>query len=482
MKKVFYIALLAIVIFFLTLPGLSKDKPVDIHVASSRNGAVDHLAGKYDAPRVNNIRDMVDTVLGKLGADGCIRSLTIHGHGNSGIIQVGNEDLTDANVNNRAIRDQLRRLRGRFCAGAVVTLNGCLVGSSRAGSNLLKRLADILGVPVRAPTGLKWVRKWPFCIYTQVWYENGTRWQTGRPRQPVPTPLPPVRGSGKKKKKGSMVRYAGQPRMFISGKVYSKETTLVTMRGPVGTIQGHVIEVKTPTETTRIEPGEDGRALIDWTPLTTGLTVVTTATINALDPQGRKIATVETTIEPGEPPPISGPPEIQEPIKWIPTGEAIQIRCDNCGLGADVFVGAEKLETLAYSAEELVVFVEQPVGDGTLLVVNEFGASEPIKVHFYEITIPPFKNVITPGETIPIQFRYKGLSVGCQLVVTNMTPQSINLRTSVPEARQEGERISIPITRPEGIVSITAIGLTGSPTGQPFHIQYYLEFTERRHQ
>lgn len=481
MKKVFRIALLAIVIFCLPLSGISQDNPVDIHVASSQNGAVDHLAGKYDAPRVNGIRDMVDTVLNQLGADDCIRSLTIHGHGNSGLLEVGNEVLTDANVNNRAIREQLRRLRGRFCDDAVVTLNGCLVGSTQAGSNLLKRLADILGVPVRAPTGLKWTRKWALCIYTQVWYENGTRWQSGRPGQPAPAPLPPVRGRGKKKK-GSVARYAGQPRVFISGKVYSKETTLMTMRGQVGTIQGHVIEIKTPTETTRIEPDEDGKTLIDWAPIATGLTVATIVTINALDPQGREIATGETTIEPGEPPPISGPPEIQEPIKWMMTGEAFKIRCNNCGFGADAFVGAEKLEMLAYSTNELIVFVEQPVGDGTLLVVNEFGASDPIEVHFYEITIPPFKNVIIPGERIPIQFRYKGLSVGCQLVVTNMTPHTINLRTSAPRARQEGNKIIIPITRPEGIVSITAVGLAGRPTGQPFHIQYYLEFTEMRHE
>lgn len=281
-----------------------------------------------------------------------------------------------------------------------------------------------------------------------------------------------------KKKKGSTARYLGQPRVFISGKVYSKETTLATVRGPVGSLQGHVIEVKTPTETARIEPDEDGRALIDWAALTTGLAEVTTATINVLDPRGRKIASEETTIEPGEPLPISGPPIIQDPIKWVMTNEPFVIRCDNCGLDADAFVGTEMLETLAKSASELLVFVNQPVGDGTLFVANEFGVSNSIDVHFYEITIPPFKTVIKAGETIPIRIHYRGLPVGCQFVVTNFTPDTISLRTSDPRVRQTGNIIRIPITNPEGTVNISALGLVGSTTGRSFRIQYYVEFAE----
>lgn len=64
---------------------------------------------------------------------------------------------------------------------------------------------------MRAPTGLKWVRKWLLCLYTEVWYDRGTRWQTARPGQPAPAPIEPPGADDeqakkkKDKKKGALV-------------------------------------------------------------------------------------------------------------------------------------------------------------------------------------------------------------------------------------------------------------------------------------
>ncbi len=107
-----------------------------------------------------NVVEMVDGVLRKLGRQ-TLERLTIWGHGYPGVQIIGNGNngsidssegkylFCDASGNLRN-RTTLARLCGKFSWDGRVDLHGCNVGAQHSGRQLLRALAELWGVPVRA--------------------------------------------------------------------------------------------------------------------------------------------------------------------------------------------------------------------------------------------------------------------------------------------------------------------------------------------
>lgn len=95
-----------------------------------------------------SVKDLVDDVIKR--ADGApVRALSLSGHGS-----IGRQLISDRVVISAAMlpedEAQLARLKPLFEKGAEVTLEGCSVGATPDGEALLKRLATLWGVKVRA--------------------------------------------------------------------------------------------------------------------------------------------------------------------------------------------------------------------------------------------------------------------------------------------------------------------------------------------
>ncbi|MBL8944145.1 MAG: DUF4347 domain-containing protein [Myxococcales bacterium] len=89
--------------------------------------------------RAASVRDGIDKVLAKLGAQKKIDQLYVVGHGNTAGIEIGS-DWVDAD--NAAALQQFARLRDRFTTAGTVILDGCKVGHA---VSLLQRLSIALG-------------------------------------------------------------------------------------------------------------------------------------------------------------------------------------------------------------------------------------------------------------------------------------------------------------------------------------------------
>ncbi len=108
--------------------------------------------------KAESVKDMVDKVLTRLGEGDSIDRLTLIGHGSPGNLSMGDGKGHEAGKhigigNQDEWLDDLDRLKGRFSAGALLTLRGCSTGKGQEGRELIELLHEELGIKVRAPTG-----------------------------------------------------------------------------------------------------------------------------------------------------------------------------------------------------------------------------------------------------------------------------------------------------------------------------------------
>jgi hypothetical protein len=145
--------------------GIPFDRDLDKNGKTATEDAFDNYKNKKEPLgiehllRASSVKNMVDNILGALKEDECIGSLKIVGHGAPGIISVGCGLSTDKEkeincANEKEWKEEMKRLKDKFCPGASVYLKGCNVGACDDGAKKLQELADLLGVPVEAPTGL----------------------------------------------------------------------------------------------------------------------------------------------------------------------------------------------------------------------------------------------------------------------------------------------------------------------------------------
>lgn len=149
------------------------------------NGFLAMKAGKNPGClRVDSVSDMVTKVINKAGSDK-IKKLFLYGHGNKGLIVVGSgQDGSVAgkiiNGNQADWEPHLQKLKSKFTNDGEIFLGGCNVGAGQQGADKLKKIADITGVKVIAPTGK---------VYGDCTEESGSVHQVANPGQPAPAPI-----------------------------------------------------------------------------------------------------------------------------------------------------------------------------------------------------------------------------------------------------------------------------------------------------
>jgi hypothetical protein len=159
------------------------------------NGYLDKAAKTYPkAIRAKSKADMVKKVLATLKPDDCIKNLMLVGHGDEGVIGVGDgtgrEDCKQID-GKPDWKEVLKPLKGRFCKPARIVLFGCHVGACDKGSAKLHEIAKEFGVVVEAPTGF---------TYGDGSVEPGSQTQVATPEQ-KPKCIPRPGDSGKQDKK-----------------------------------------------------------------------------------------------------------------------------------------------------------------------------------------------------------------------------------------------------------------------------------------
>lgn len=169
-----------------TSENLSTATEVDITVIDHNNDG--YLGGSalftLGELRASSVKDMVDKILNHLKEGQKIRKLTIIGHGNKGIIVMGSAKKLKRNQyinsNEPEWKPELQRLKGKFADDGEIFLRGCNTGAGTKGANKLKKIADIVGVKVSAPTG----KVYPLSE------ESGSKHQVAYPNKPAPTAIP----------------------------------------------------------------------------------------------------------------------------------------------------------------------------------------------------------------------------------------------------------------------------------------------------
>src|SRR5712692_1228509 len=110
---------------------------------------------------IANVKDMVDQALAKLGPGQCIGRLILCGHGAVGTDGFAVFDAETSGVEtidggtkeplNAQVREQLARLKGRFCPDGVIEFRVCRFGAGANGKKAMQAVSDVTGVNVTGP-------------------------------------------------------------------------------------------------------------------------------------------------------------------------------------------------------------------------------------------------------------------------------------------------------------------------------------------
>ncbi|HEY0356142.1 MAG TPA: glycoside hydrolase family protein [Flavisolibacter sp.] len=175
---------------------------------SGDNGFLDAKAAKNSGClRVSSVADMVTKVLGSLAEGEKIQRLNLYGHGQAGVIGIGDGQgwETGKHINSDTNwQAQLNKLKGKFADNGEIFLGGCNTGADQKGADKLKQVADETGVKVMAPTGK---------IYGNCTEESGSVHQVAFPGQPAPSP---ISSPSDKKKKGMSTSHSFSIRDWIN--------------------------------------------------------------------------------------------------------------------------------------------------------------------------------------------------------------------------------------------------------------------------
>lgn len=137
-------------------PDVAFFRKMTLNVVDWSNPDAVMWAARISAPhlKIYSVRHMVDLLI-QLCNGGLwttyVDQLCIVGHGNQTGQYIGADWVDFSSLGTHS--KNLKRLRPHFCAGAVVTLEGCEVGNA---SSLMKGLSNLFdGVPVRAGTAFQ---------------------------------------------------------------------------------------------------------------------------------------------------------------------------------------------------------------------------------------------------------------------------------------------------------------------------------------
>ncbi len=265
----------------------------------------------------------------------------------------------------------------------------------------------------------------------------------------------------------SMGELAGKAQVFVAGTVTADEITEVTVRGP-REFNGVVVEVQANGKTVKSKTDSHGHALLDLAALG-ALAGGATATVRALGPGGKPLATGQTTVQTETAPPLARPqlPKIPAQLR---NGDVVTLKGSNLGADTQLVVGNQVQENLAASSHEITTFVSAPVGAQPVYAVTPFGVSQSQTSQLYTFQLGATKSTITRGEHIAASAQYAGLPAGTQVTFTNTTPNVVSMQA--PGAACSGQQCMMRITEPSGTVSLDLLGQSAGV----FNINYEVNF------
>ena len=268
----------------------------------------------------------------------------------------------------------------------------------------------------------------------------------------------------------------GTTRISVVGTLREEEV-MITSRGSIG---GTVtLETEDGEELAVAVPDEDGHFTIDFGAIAAGAEVATFI-LTALDSDGK--AQARTTVEyvPGTPPEVMGPPAPTTPeIPYLQNHQLHELKGRNFGEGTEVVITDEQgeatlQETLSFSTDRIMYFLDGTVGPKEVQVWNELGSSEPFEIGVYEFGVTAGKTSLIRRETTSVTAFYDGLPAGTRIVFTNIS-KNVTV-TPNREAEVAGNDITFTVGESAGEVSMHVSARQAGDWG----LKYRLEFPVSR--
>ena len=264
----------------------------------------------------------------------------------------------------------------------------------------------------------------------------------------------------------------GTTRIAVVGTVREEEV-MITSRGSIG---GTVtLETEDGEELAVAVPDEDGHFTIDFGDIAAGAEVATFI-LTALDSDGK--AQARTTVEyvPGTPPEVMGPPAPTTPeIPYLQNHQLHELKGRNFGEGTEVVVTDKRgeatlQETLSFSTDRIMYFLDGTVGPKEVRVWNELGSSEPFEVGVYEFGVTAGKTSLIRRETTSVTAFYDGLPAGTRIVFTNIS-KNVTV-TPNSEAEVAGNDITFTVEESAGEVSMHVSARQAGDWGLKYRIEF----------
>jgi hypothetical protein len=245
-------------------------------------------------------------------------------------------------------------------------------------------------------------------------------------------------------------------------------------RSITGTV---TVETEDGEKLTEVVPDEEGHFSIDFGDIAAGL-IATKLIITAFDSDGNPQTSTPVDYIPETPSEVIDIPEVSTPeIPYLENHQLFELEGENFGEGTEVIITDDQgqailQETLSYSTNEVIYFLDAPVGESEIIVRNEYGSSEPFEINVYEFNVMAGKANLTRNEKTSINAIYEGLPEGTRIIFTNMSP-NVTVKAE-GKAKSSGKDIIYTVKKSAGEVSMT---LKARQAGG-WAINYRLEFSD----
>jgi hypothetical protein len=265
----------------------------------------------------------------------------------------------------------------------------------------------------------------------------------------------------------------GTTRIAAVGTV-KDEKVKMTSRG--GSIGGTVtVENEEGEELITAVPDEDGHFTIDFGNIDV-LKDESVLTITHVDSQGNPETSTTVNYIPEKQTKWTTPPVITPPeVTYLENNQLYDIEGSYLGENAEVFITDEEgvyneQDVVSSSGSFTQYYLDSPVGPSEIVVLNDFGFSEPVEVGVYEFGVTAGKTSLSKNEKSFITGVYEGLPVGTRIIFTN-TSENVTLKPK-GKGRVSGNDVIFIVKTPNGEVSMD---LKAKQAGG-WSVNYNLEF------
>jgi hypothetical protein len=202
---------------------------------------------------------------------------------------------------------------------------------------------------------------------------------------------------------------------------------------------------------------KNGRAIIDFSAIATGLIAPTVAVIKTFDKKGNLISTANTTVQPRIVQTTTAPAMDKLPAN-LATSDVVKITGRNLGADAELICGNKTQQVLSASDMEMTVFTNSKIGEQPLYVSTANGVSQSQMVNIYNLDFNLPKSSISPAENVQAMVHYESIPVGTKLIFTNSSPEIIKM--NIPGAVNTANECIYTVADKNGTMPVNITGLT----------------------